>query len=352
MDIDRYIARNQASWDRLDDLTGRARRRVGNLTPDELDELVSLYQRVSTQLSYVRTYYRDTALVARLTRSVAAANGVVYGKRARTWRALGGFFAATFPGAVYHYRRFVLVAALLFFVPALLLYVWLVNDPTALDASGSRAERSYYVDNLFEQYYSESPSPQFFTEVTTNNIRVTFLVFAAGIVVPIVGPAFLLLANGAPLGIIGSWMATEDSGWRFLGFILPHGMLELSAICIAGGGGLALGWSLVAPGDRRRGEALREEGRRLVVIFLGLVVMLVAAGFIEGFITGRGLPVALRIAIGVAGWLAFVAYFVAQGRAAAAKGITGAWREHEQRRRWQDFAPDEDLPPSAVVVGD
>lgn len=352
MDIDRYIARNQPAWDRLDDLTARARRKVANLQPGELDELVSLYQRVSTQLSYVRTYYRDAALVARLTRSVAAANGVIYGKRTRTVRVLRDFFAYTFPGAVYHYRRFIGVSALLFFVPALVLYVWLINDPAALDASAPAYVRQNYVDNLFEQYYSESPSPQFFTEVTTNNIRVTFLVFAAGIVAPILGPVFLLVSNGAPLGIVGSWMATDASGWRFLGFILPHGMLELSAICIAGGGGLALGWSIVAPGDRRRGDALREEGRRLVVIFLGLVLMLIAAGFIEGFITGRGLPVALRIAIGAAGWLAFGAYFVAQGRAAAARGITGAWREHEQQRRWQDFAPDEDLPTSAVVAPD
>ena len=350
MDIDRYNARNQPTWDRLDDLTARARHKVADLSPAELDELVSLYQRMSTQLSYVRTTYRDAALVSRLTRSVAAANGVVYGKRARTWRAVGTFFTATFPGAVYHYRRFIGVAALLFFVPALLLYVWLVNDPAALDASGSRYERTTYVEDLFEQYYSESPSPQFFTEVTTNNIRVTFVVFAAGIVAPIVGPTFVLVSNGAPLGVIGSWMATEDSGWRFLGFILPHGMLELSAICIAGGGGLALGWSIIAPGDRRRSDALREEGRRLVVIFLGLMLMLVSAGFIEGFITGRGLPVALRIGIGAGGWLVFIGYFVVQGRAAAARGITGAWREHEQRRRGEDFSPDDEPASSAEAA--
>ena len=67
MDIDRFIARNQASWARLAELTGRARRGVGNLGPGELDELVQLYQRTSTHLSYVRTYHDDAALTARLT---------------------------------------------------------------------------------------------------------------------------------------------------------------------------------------------------------------------------------------------------------------------------------------------
>src|SRR4051794_27230845 len=84
VDIDRYIARNQPGWARLEELTSGARRGIGSLAPDELEELVQLYQRVSSQLSYVRTYYQDPTLTTRLTRIVAAANGVIYGKRART----------------------------------------------------------------------------------------------------------------------------------------------------------------------------------------------------------------------------------------------------------------------------
>ena len=87
VDIDRYIASHEPSWIRLEELTARARRGVRRLGPGELDELVMLYQRTSTHLSYVRTNFDNPALTIRLTRLVAGASGVIYGKRARTVRA-------------------------------------------------------------------------------------------------------------------------------------------------------------------------------------------------------------------------------------------------------------------------
>src|SRR3954451_23231650 len=111
MDVDTFLATNQTSWDRLSSLVGRASRNVGRLSPDELEELVALYQRTATHLSYARSTFRDPALTATLSSLVARANAVVYGSRPRTLRAIGTFFAVTFPAAVWHMRRFVLAAA-------------------------------------------------------------------------------------------------------------------------------------------------------------------------------------------------------------------------------------------------
>jgi uncharacterized membrane protein SpoIIM required for sporulation len=330
VDIDRYIARNQPGWDRLEQLTKAARQGIATLSPGELDELVQLYQRVSAQLSYARTYYRDPGLVTRLTRIVASANGVIYGKRARSLRVVRDFFVWTFPGAVWHIRKAIAWSAALTFVPAIIIGVWLTHSPQALDASASRADRQEYVHNQFEQYYSDQPHPVFFAEVTTNNIRVSFTIFAAGILLPLLAPAALLILNGALVGRAAAWMVTEGDGARFFGFILPHGMLELSAVIISGGAALALGWALFIPGDRPRSVALREQGRSLVTVLMGLMVMFIAAGTIEGFITGSGMPTGLRVGIGALGWLAFVLYFVVRGRAAAARGITGALGELER----------------------
>jgi uncharacterized membrane protein SpoIIM required for sporulation len=329
VDIDSYIARNQPGWDRLDELTRRARRHVGGLSPAEIDELIAGYQRTSAQLSYVRTYYREPALAARLTRLVAAANTVVYGTRARSWRVLGAFFSVTFPAAVWHQRRAVVAATLLFSVPAVLAGLWLVNDPVALEASGGAAERQVYVDEQFEQYYSDDPSAQFFTEVTTNNIRVGFAAFALGALLCLPG-AFVLVLNAVNLVVAASWMITEGEALRFWGLILPHGALEITAIVVAGGAGLALGWAIVAPGDRRRSDALAEEGRRAVVIVLGLMATFTVAGLIEGFVTGSGLPAGVRVGVGLVTWGAFVAYVVALGRPAAAAGYTGALGERDR----------------------
>ena len=196
----------------------------------------------------------------------------------------------------------------------------------------------------FEQYYSDHPHAVFFTKVTTNNIMVSFLTFAGGAAGCVFG-AFLLMLNGAGLGQASAWMITEGDGLRFFGLILPHGLLELSAICIAGGTGLRLGWSLIAPGDRPRLVALSEQGRRCITVVIGLITMFIAAGTIEGFVTGSGLAPWARVAIGVVAWTAFMTYLVVQGRAAAARGFTGAMGEVEREADRQAAAA---LDPALV----
>ncbi len=322
MDIDGYITRNQPHWIRLAELTRRARKRVGDLSPAELDELIGLYQRTSAQLSYARPAFADNALTARLTRLVAEASGVIYGTRPRVWQTVRTFFVVTYPAAVWDSRRFVMLGVAITFVPAIVFGAWLVGDAKALTATGTAQQRHQYVHDEFEQYYSDQPHVQFFTEVTTNNILVSFEAFAGGAALGLFG-ILAMVANGLNLGQAGAWMITDGSGWRFVGLILPHGLLELSAICIAGGTGLRLGWTIVAPGDRLRSSALAEQGRRSIVIVIGLATMFICAGTIEGFVTGSNLPAGVKVAIGAAAWLAYVTYLVVCGRLAAAQGFIG-----------------------------
>ena len=322
MDLDRFLATNQPLWDRLGVLASRGSRGVNRLSAEEIDELVRLYQRTSSHLSYVRTYYRDPALTARLTGLVAAAGAVVYGTRPRSLRALGRFFIQTFPGAVWHNRRFVAVAAVLFYVPAIAMGVWLANSADAIEAVGPPALREAYLEENFESYYSSKPASEFAAQVTTNNIQVGFLVFAGGVLL-CVPTAVLLVYNGASLGIPAGLFAAAGENAKFYGLILPHGLLELTAVVVAGSAGLRLGWSLIDPGDRPRRDALVEEGRRSVVLVLGLVATFGVAGLIEGFVTGSGLPTAVRVGIGVLVELAFVLYVVVLGREAADRGVTG-----------------------------
>ena len=330
MDIDRFIATGTPVWDRLDELTTRATRGVRQLPATELDELVRLYQRAATHLSYARTYYRDPALVGRLTGLVGRAGSVVYGTRPRTLRAVGRFFTTTFPAALWHARRFSLISFALFAVPFLVVALWIGNSPAALDATMPPAAREAYVNERFEAYYASEEASQFASTVFTNNARVGFLAFALG---PFgcLGSAFVLLSNGALVGQAAGLFAAVGQAPRFWGLILPHGLLELTAVWVAGGSGLALGWALISPGDRTRARALTEEGRRAVVIVLGLVAVFAVAGLIEGFVTGQPWPTWLRVGIGVTAEAAFLAYTVVLGRAAARRGLTGELGEDSDR---------------------
>ena len=329
MDIDRFIATHQPAWDRLGALSRRASRRVGRLSADDLDELVRLYQRVSTHLSVARTTYRDPALTARLTGLVAQAGALIYGTRPRTLRAAGRFVADTFPAALWHARPFVGVAAALFLLPAAAVAIWIAGSPAALDAAAPAALREAYVEEDFEAYYSSSASAQFASEVSTNNIQVGILAFAVGILA-CAGTVYVLLLNGANVGVAAGLFGAAGELPRFWGLILPHGLLEITAVFVAGAAGLRLGWTLIDPGDRRRGEALVEEGRRAIVIVIGLVGVFVVAGLIEGFVTGSALPTWLRVGIGVAAEAAFLGYVVGRGRSAASRGLTGVLGEDDE----------------------
>jgi uncharacterized membrane protein SpoIIM required for sporulation len=322
VDIDRFIATNQESWDRLGALTTKAQRNVRSLDADELDELVTLYQRTSAHLSNARVAYRDTRLTGRLTGLVSRANGVIYGKRPRTTRDIGRFFSETFPAAVWVCRRAIFVSALLMFVPALLLGAWLANSARALDVAVPKTEQEALLQSDFENYYSSAPAAEFSTKVLVNNIQVSILAFALGVLF-CVGTAYILVQNGLNIGVAAGLFVSAGQPGKFFGLILPHGLLELTAITIAGGAGLRLGWAFVAPGDRTRADALAEEGRRAVVLVLGLMLAFVTAGIIEGFVTPSGLPTWARVGIGAAVEVAFVTWVVVRGRAAVARGATG-----------------------------
>lgn len=322
MDLDRFLGERRPDWDRLDDLTRRSRRGVGRMDAAEVEEMVRLYRRTATDLSFARTRYREPAVEAKLTQLVAAAGAVVMGAQPRGRHALRRFFTSTFPAAVWHVRWFVVVSAALTILPGVLVGTWLARSDRALEAAGPAAVREAYVEEDFAAYYSSEPASSFATQVFTNNVRVAFVAYASG--VALCAPTALVLAfNGANVGAAGGMFAAAGQLPRFWGLILPHGLLELTAVIIAGAAGLRLGWTIVDPGDRPRTVALADEGRRSVVIVLGLIMAFGVAGLIEGFVTGSRLPTATRVGVGVVAEVAFVAYLVILGRQAAEAGLTG-----------------------------
>jgi uncharacterized membrane protein SpoIIM required for sporulation len=326
VDLDWYLATNRPSWDRLALLARQARGRGGSLSPAEVDELIGLYQRVSAQLSFARRHFDEPALTNELNTLVAGANAAIYRRTSSPTAGLRRFFAITFPAAVWHIRRFVAVAAVATLAPMVVIGPWLAANDDALAYAAPEAVQAAYVEEDFEAYYSSAPASQFATEVLINNIQVSFLAFAAGVILG-VGSIYILAYNGANLAVAWALFIEADQQPKFWGLILPHGLLEISAVIIAGGAGMTLGWALVSPGDQSRAAAFTDAGRRSVMVILGLMVAFVTAGIIEAFVTPSRLPTAVRVGIGAAVELAFVAYVVSFGRRAASRGLTGLTSE-------------------------
>jgi uncharacterized membrane protein SpoIIM required for sporulation len=317
VDVDAYVAAHQAEWRRLDELVRRRRR----LTGPEIDELVMLYQRVTTHLSAVQAAGHDPALAAGLSSRVARARAAVTGAHAADWGLVGRFVLVSFPAMAYRARWWWLATAAGSLAAALVMGWWLARSP-ALQASLLPASAvRQLVNHQFQGYYSQYAAPAFAAQVWTHNVWAAALALTFGIALGL--PTLLILFdNAANIAVDGALMISHGKGVLFFALITPHGMLELSAVFLAAATGLRLGWTVIDPGPRPRGQALAEEGRAAVTIALGLVVVLLVSGAIEAFVTPSPLPTWARIAIGAVAETAFLVYVLVLGRRAVAAGLT------------------------------
>jgi uncharacterized membrane protein SpoIIM required for sporulation len=317
VDVDAYVAAHEPQWRRLDALVKRRRR----LTGDEIDELVTLYQRTTTHLSAVRSSAHDPALVAALSARVARARAAVTGAHAAEWGVVGRFALVSFPAMAYRVRWWWLATAAGSLAVALVIGWWVARSPQVQAALLPGAQVRRLVNHQFQGYYSQYAAPAFAAQVWTNNAWVAAESLIFGILLGL--PTLLVLfQNAANIGVAGALMIVHGKGMLFFGLILPHGMLELTAVFLAAATGLRLGWTVIDPGPRPRGQALAEEGRAAVTVALGLVAVLLVSGLIEAFVTPSPLPTWARIVIGLAAEAAFLSYVIVLGRRAARAGLS------------------------------
>ncbi len=316
VDLDAFVAAHQGEWSRLEYLAAH-----GSGSGAEADELLDLYQRVATQLSVVRSAAPDPSLVTYLSSLLARARTRSAGTRSVAWSDLRDFFTDTFPAALYRTRKWWILTAVVNVAVSLLIGWWFLSHPQLESSLMSPSEIDQLVGSDFEGYYSEFAASSFAARVWTNNAWLTAVCIALGILgVPVV---YLLFQNVLNVAAIGAIMINHDRGGLFFGLILPHGLLELTAVFVAGATGLRLFWAWVDPGPRARAQAVADEGRSAVAVALGLVVVLAVSGVIEAFVTPSALPTWARISIGVVVELAFIAYVFTVGRWAWQRGATG-----------------------------
>lgn len=318
MDIDAYASAHHMEWGRLADLSKRSH----VLDGAEADELVALYQRVATQLSVVQSAAPDAVVVGHLSSLLATARGAIAGPRVPAWKEILYFFTDGFPAALYRARRWWIATAVVSLIAAFFMGWYIAANPrvqTAL-ASPDLVNGVFQPGGQFETYYTEFSPGSFGFKVWVNNAWVSALALFGG--VTLVFPFVAMYLNTANLAIDGGFMAAHGRFGTFLSLVAPHGLLELTAVFVAGGCGMRIAWALLVPGPRSRGEALGEQGRILATMALGLACVLLVSGSIEGFVTGHT-PAPVRLTIGFTAEALFLVYVFYIGRRAALRGETG-----------------------------
>lgn len=314
MDLDAYTAARTPTWQRLDALSRRR-----DLTGAEADELVALYQATATDLSAVRSAAPDPETVTRLSQVLARARSRLAGTHAPSWSDVSSFVVLRLPSALYRVRWWTVGVMTAFVAVAVATGVLVAVSPDALALMGTPSEQREYVEHAFAEYYE--PGAGFAVTVWTNNAWIAAQCVGTGITGVL--PAYVLFTNAVGVGAAGGLMAAHGRLDVFLQLIAPHGLLELTAVFVAGAAGLRLFWTWVDPGPRTRGRALAQEGRALFTVAIGLVGVLAVSGVVEGFVTGSALPWPVKVAVGVVVLAAFWAYVLVLGRRAVAAGHTG-----------------------------
>jgi uncharacterized membrane protein SpoIIM required for sporulation len=319
--LSEFVAARRDGWDRLDALVQRAGGRVQRLSASEVRELGAGYRRLVADLAYARRRYVADPVTARLETLARDTRPLVYGSV--TDRESVAYFATTgFWRRVAERPVFLVVAALLLFVPMGAMGLWAHGHPSQAarvarvsDLSSGVAEGGWR-DPDTEKVTETGTNAGFSAAIFTNNARVALVAYAGGLTGGAITVVSLLF-NGLLVGLIAGLAIEGGSGTAFWRLVAPHGVLELSLIVVAGAAGLRTGWALVHPGHRTRVQALAEEGRAGVEMALGAAFLLVPTGLVEGFVTPRGLPLWSAVGVGVALGAAFWALVGWRGRPAS-----------------------------------
>ena len=312
-----FVTDRQPAWDELDALVASARGRVERLDAPGIRRLDHLHRSAVADLAFARRCYPADPIVGRLAELVGRSRPLLLG----TVRARGSVraFAATgYWRRVVERPAFLAISALLLFAPGLAVGLWAHHDPAGGVAlaqispltAGIAEDGPRDPDDLDLQ---ASDSAAFSSQIFTNNARVALVAYAGGLTAG-VATGFMLAFNGLVLGLVAGLAVAGGQGDALVRLVVPHGVLELSLIVVAGAAGLRTGWALLRPGHRTRTEALADEGRAGVEMALGSAALLVPCGLVEGFVTPLGLPAPGAIAVGVGLGLAFWGCVLWRGR--------------------------------------
>ncbi len=310
-----FVKRNQARWKHFETVLDDP-----DQTPDQLSELF-IY--LTDDLAYARTYYPNSRTTAYLNHVALRVHRSIYQNKKEATSRLRTFWQSEISLVVFR-QRAALRYSLLFFVVALAIgALSAAHDETFVrlilgDAYVNETIRNIKKGDPMGIYKSMSGIASF-SYIAVNNILVSFRVFVFGMLFS-VGSILVLTYNGIMVGAFQYFFYEYDLLWETVLVIWIHGALEISAIVVAGGAGLALGNSLLFPGTYPRLVSLKQGAKDGLKIIIGLVPIFLFAAFLEGFVTRlTDMPTFLKLAI-ILSSFAFVGwYFVYYPRKIAQK---------------------------------
>jgi uncharacterized membrane protein SpoIIM required for sporulation len=324
-ELTKFLQERENSYLRLEGLLARAEHGgIRKFLKSELVEFGHLYRLAAADLARARYVLRSPLLAEYLNELVGRAHHLIHRRRAPFWGGFIRLVTSEFPRTVRFESRPILLSA------ALILGAWMIGTLAyAMDHDWGQLVLSQPDLRSFEESLQKGPArlasgdiadsamPVASAFIITNNIRACMVATAGGLLYGL-GTLAALVFNGFLLGVVGAMFLTRGPEYDlyFWAGILPHGVLEIPAIIISGGAGFIIARGLLMPGRLSRGDALRQEGKAAMVLLGGVIVLLIFAGLIEGFITPLKVawfPSWLKIAFAVVLFAMLIFYLTRAG---------------------------------------
>ena len=315
MNVQRWIARREPNWKRLDALLQQAEKKgIKSLSATEIKDLAGLYRSVSADLARARTKKVGNILTQDLQKLTARSYNQIYqGWQRQEWQAVKEFYLWGFPQIVRETWAYIAVATGIFFLAGIIAWWYAWNDPVFLAITVPQHLIEKVRDNG-ELWMGSivGVEPLASSSITINNLSVSFAAIAGGITAGLY-TMFIMAYNGLSIGAVASLVGQNNLAYPFWGFVLPHGSLELPAIFLAGGAGLLIGKAMIFPGKYRRIDALKSNSIKAAQLLFGIVPMLMIAGAIEGFFSPNPLiPNPIKYLMGIGLFCLLIAYCTRQ----------------------------------------
>lgn len=297
-----FVKQNSGKW--------RSYEQMQTSNPDELaDRFID----ITNDLAYAKTFYPKSKTTAYLNGLAAGLHQSIYRNKKEKLNRFSLFWKYELPLLFHTYRKQLLYSFIFFMISAAIGVLSAKYDDTFVrvilgDGYVNMTNENIDKGDPFGVYKQEGPVAMFFY-IAVNNSWVALLMFASGIFLSI-GPVFYLLKTGIMIGSFEYYFFSKGLGAASVLVIWIHGTLEISAIIVAGAAGLVLGNGLLFPKTHTRFEAFKMSAKDATKIALGIVPVILAAAFLEGFVTRyTSMPLWLSISI-LGGSLLFMVWYV------------------------------------------
>lgn len=279
---------------------------------EDPDEMAGQFTELVNDLGYSKTFYPHSKVTQYLNGLASRIYLGIYRNKKEQASRITRFWKTDLPLLVRKYHREIGYSFLIFLLFAILAAFSAAHDETFVrgvmgDRYVDMTEENIAKGDPFGVYHNEDQLSMFLW-IAVNNIKVSFMIFVAGLVVSI-GSIWMIFTNGVMIGAFQYYFFTKGLGLKSILVIWIHGTLEISSIIIAGGAGLVLGNSILFPGTHRRVDSLRRGAKDGLQLMVGLMPVFAVAAFLEGFVTRYAtMPVWLSISI-LASSLCFVIWY-------------------------------------------